>query len=227
MPDDPRIAAIAAEAQILWQSALDATAAPAHFTIAVAPLPAGVLATTTATTWNGQGQPTGGLITLSPDADGHGWFVDQTPEQNGAFSELSGSQSLIASASSPAFGHYDLLTTLLHEIAHLEGFMPDNPVFEQFVHTVGSTQTWNGAGVTASLVDADQELDPAAYPDDLLSATLAPSTRELPSALDVQILNAVVVHVSPAPTRTIPVTTVVDHAIAAVGSTRLHRATIR
>ena len=78
-------------------------------------------------------------------------------------------------------GHYDLLTTLLHELGHVAGFMPSDPAFESHVQTIGASQVFVAPGIAAPLVDADQELDPNAYPGDLMSATLAPGVRELPS----------------------------------------------
>lgn len=123
---------------------------------------------------------------------------------------------------------------MLHEIGHVEGFSPLNVGFERYVQYIGGSQVFVGPGVTAALVDSDQELDPSRYPGDVMSATLAPGVRELPSALDVQILNVVNTLSSPpapgagtsatsVPTASTVVapTTVVDHAIAALGSTVL------
>ena len=104
-------------------------------------------------------------------------------------------RSVVASSTAmpdtAAYGHYDLLTALLHELGHVEGFMPANPLFERYVQTTGGSQVFVAPGVFASLVDDDQELDPSIYPGDVLSATLAPGVRELPSALDVLILDVV------------------------------------
>ena len=69
---------------------------------------------------------------------------------------------------------------MLHELGHIEGFIPANPGFETHVVTTGSSQSFDAPDLAASLVDDDQELDPARYPGDLMSATLAPGVRELP-----------------------------------------------
>ena len=107
--------------------------------------------------------------------------------------------------------------------------MPSNPAFEAHVQTVGASQTFVAPGIAAALVDADQELDPNVYPGDLMSATLAPGVRELPSALDVQILDVVNGLSAPPPPVAIPgpmvatppvsPTTVVHQAVAALGNT--------
>jgi hypothetical protein len=108
------------------------------------------------------------------------------------------------------------------------------------VQWIAGSQVFVGNGVTAPLVDQDQELDPSTYPGDLMSATLAPGVRELPSPLDVQILD-VVNGLAPPPrlppataenapssappsvpppvaSAAIASTTAVDHAVAALGN---------
>jgi len=67
----------------------------------------------------GQTSP-GGRITLDRDANGAGWFIDQTPFDHSEFRVPLG-QSLTATANSAATGRYDLLTVLRHEIGHLYG----------------------------------------------------------------------------------------------------------
>jgi hypothetical protein len=54
-------------------------------------------------------------ITLSPDAAGHGWFVDQTPESNDEFLPTADPTVLIAKEGSDAAGRMDMLSVLLHQ----------------------------------------------------------------------------------------------------------------
>ncbi|MBK7952689.1 MAG: tandem-95 repeat protein [Candidatus Accumulibacter sp.] len=60
-------------------------------------------------------------ITLSPDAAGHGWFVDSTPWLNEEFLPTSSPTEWIAKPGSEAEGRMDLLTVLLHEYGHTLG----------------------------------------------------------------------------------------------------------
>ncbi len=82
------------------------------------------------------GQLAGGTLALSTPATnrvvvdasaaGYGWFVDATPGQDSEFS-LTGS-SLQALAGNAASGHMDLLTVLLHELGHFNGWTELDPV---------------------------------------------------------------------------------------------------
>jgi len=216
--DDPVIAPLVSEARSLWQTAVG-QALP-DVPVIVSDLPPDVLAATYVTAWDDQGRPDGYTIVLSPDAAGHGWYVAPAPDDQSAFAQSLTSTAYLAQPGSAAYGHYDLLTALLHEFAHVEGFLPDNPAFESHVQTLGGSQVFVAPGVTAPLVDSEQELDPNVYPGDLMSATLTPGVRELPSPLDVQILD--IVSGFPAPPQvqnsTAASTAVVDHAVAALGN---------
>jgi hypothetical protein len=64
----------------------------------------------------GEALPNQNMIVLSPDGAGHGWLVDPTDE------DFSGATAL---ANTPAVGHEDLLTTVLHEMGHIVG-LADN-----------------------------------------------------------------------------------------------------
>src|SRR5262249_799969 len=66
------------------------------------------------------GQTVGSTIYLSRDAAGYGWFVDPTPDDD---SEFTG-QPMTAISGGPASGKIDLLTVVLHELAHEAG-VPD------------------------------------------------------------------------------------------------------
>jgi hypothetical protein len=222
---DPRLVAAEQDSVSLWDSALGQLM-PIAVSWQVATLPAGELGETRVTAWTVQGVPSAVTIVVSPDADGHGWYVGLTPD--GAFQSLSPTV-LQAAPNSSAYGRYDLLTTLLHELGHVAGFMPEVPDFETHVQTVGGRQEFVAPGLSPVLVDLDQELDPTVYSGDLMSATLAPGVRELPSALDVQILDVVNGWAPPAPPASVIATpapptaaanpTLVDHAVAALAGT--------
>jgi CSLREA domain-containing protein len=64
-----------------------------------------------------------GVITVSADAAGWGWFVDPTPDQDEEFA-LAAADGLHAQPGSPAAGKVDLLTVLEHELGHELG-LPD------------------------------------------------------------------------------------------------------
>ena len=94
---------------------------------------------------------------------------------------------------SPAAGKYDLQTVLLHEMGHLLGFNAAIPSFVAHVGTIDGSQLFVGPDFTAKLTPGpdNDHLDSSSYEFDLMNATLTPSVRKLPSALDVQIINAV------------------------------------
>ncbi len=68
----------------------------------------------------------GETLTLSPTADGYGWFVDPTPADNSEFS-VPTAYGLEASSGSPAAGRIDLLAAVLHEEGHALGLPDLNP----------------------------------------------------------------------------------------------------
>ncbi len=112
------LAAIVATAKDLWTSALGAgdqrLAILDQVTVLVADLPDGMLGATTGTT-----------IVLDGSAAGWGWFVDPTPNDSSEFSIRLASGVLAAAPSSPAAGHMDLLTTVVHEMGNAMGFAED------------------------------------------------------------------------------------------------------
>ncbi len=192
----------------MWQAAVGPNSAPSFRpTFLVAQLPSGILGETIVTARDEQGNPTAATIVISPDGDGRGWYIDPMVDDNSAFGESLGATASQALPGSAAYGHYDLLTTLLHELGHVEGFMPQNVGFERYVQNINGSQVFVGPGVTAALVDSDQELNPNTYPGDLLSATLAPGVRELISPLDVQIIDASQLSDAPATTASQPIET--------------------
>ena len=196
-------------------------AGPSGNPVVVSALPAGVLAETLVTTWNDKHQPTGYIIVVSSDAAGRGWYVGSASSTASPFTQSKSTSIFEAAPGSAAYGHYDLLTTLLHELGHVEGLMSGDPAFERYIQSIAGAQVFEAPGVTALLVDQDQELDFGGYPGDLMSSTLAPSVRELPSHLDFTIVQAIDAPAPPPSTQrnSVPTTTVIDHALGALGTT--------
>ena len=194
-------------------------------TLAVGPLASGVLAESEVTGWNTAGQPTSGLIIISPDASGNGWYIDRPGAGNSAFTQALSATAMAAQPGSAAYGEYDLLTALEHEIGHIVAFDPSNTGYAAHLETIGGAQEFVGSGFTAQ-VTSGGELDPNLYPNDVMAANLAPGVRKLPATLELDVVStlwgtSLIPLPQPAagsqPGST--TTTAVDHAIAALGST--------
>jgi hypothetical protein len=113
-----QLAAVVAVARQLWTAALG-PADPRlsildQVTVLMSDLPDQLLGATTETT-----------IVLDSDAAGWGWFVDPRPEENSEFTIRVADGVFEASSSSPAAGHMDLLTTVVHEMGNAMGFAED------------------------------------------------------------------------------------------------------
>jgi Ca2+-binding RTX toxin-like protein len=67
------------------------------------------------------GETIGNSIVIDPTAAGYGWFVDSTPLEDSEFHRSNVNGLLVANTSSPAFGHMDLETVVLHELGHVLG----------------------------------------------------------------------------------------------------------
>ncbi|HND56531.1 MAG TPA: hypothetical protein PLV92_29135, partial [Pirellulaceae bacterium] len=65
-----------------------------------------------------EGEP---VIKIDVGGNGHGWFIDPTPMSNEEFAVDETSGSLTALTGSEAFGHYDLVSVLAHEMGHILG----------------------------------------------------------------------------------------------------------
>jgi hypothetical protein len=117
------------------------------------------------------GVPTLGRVTIDDDANGLGWYS--------TLDSLSGE------------GQYDLYTVLLHEIGHTLGFMQS---YEGFASQVETDAYGNimfvGDDFSAPLDASGQHIDADVLADDVMTASLAPGVRKLPSELDARILLA-------------------------------------
>lgn len=155
-------------------------------------LPTGQLAEATITDFNENGVPNAGTILIDHDANGVGWFIDETPLNNSEFTVQDTDSYLLAATESEASGKYDLLTTVLHELAHLYGFIDGYQGFDANIEIENGTTKFIGDDFEAIL--DGEHLDKEAHPYDLLNTHLAPGVRKLPSELNVQILQAILAH---------------------------------
>jgi hypothetical protein len=60
-------------------------------------------------------------VLIDIDAAGHGWFVDETPNDDVEFGIEMGDREMLATADSEAYGQMDLLTAVMHELGHVLG----------------------------------------------------------------------------------------------------------
>jgi murein DD-endopeptidase MepM/ murein hydrolase activator NlpD len=61
-------------------------------------------------------------VVIDSNAAGYGWYIDAAPHSDAAFSQQISPTELIADPTSPAYGHMDLLTVVMHELGHELGF---------------------------------------------------------------------------------------------------------
>jgi hypothetical protein len=69
------------------------------------------------------GETKGATVLIDVDAAGYGWFVDATPDDDTEFRTNGVDDALVAKLSSKAAGNMDLLTTVMHELGHVLGFV--------------------------------------------------------------------------------------------------------
>ncbi len=154
-------------------------------------LPKGQLAEATITGFDDSGKPNAGTIFIDHNANGVGWFIDETPLNNSEFTAQNTDNYLLAAAESEAEGKYDLLTTVLHELSHLYGFIDGYEGFDSLV----SGQREKGKGereqsdtftpypLTLNQGEAlsfdGEHLDKQAHPYDLLNTHLCDLNHKL------------------------------------------------
>jgi hypothetical protein len=174
----------------LWQNLLPPT--NIDITYQITDLPTGQLAEATITGFDAEGNPNQGTILIDRNANGIGWFIDETPFENSEFRIRNAEWAFQATSESEAYGKYDLLTAILHETAHLYGFIDGYAPFEKHISWNNGTPVFIGDNFTATLTPDLDHLQTAHHPYDLLNTHLAPGIRKLPSELDIQILQAIV-----------------------------------
>ena len=184
---DPRITQLLATAEQAWSPAVGSRW-PVSVTVLVQPLPQGLLAESEVTQWSTAGQPLSATITLSPDAAGQGWYVDPSSPTASAFSQSLGDTVYSAAPGSAAYGHYDLLTALEHELGHILAFNPFNPGYESHIQYENGAEYFVAPGVSAEVI-AGGVLDPNVDPADVMAANLAPGVRKLPAYLELQVVS--------------------------------------
>ena len=172
----------------IWSDLLQ-TSTQLDINFQITDLPSGQLAEATITGFDNDGKPNAGKILIDHDANGVGWFIDFTPLDNSEFIAQDTDSYLLANAESEADGKYDLLTTVLHELAHLYGFIDGYEGFDTNIEIENGTTKFIGDDFEAVL--DGEHLDKTAHPGDLLNTHLAPGMRKLPSELDVEILQAI------------------------------------
>jgi Bacterial Ig domain len=171
-----------------WLEFLQGTS-PFNLNIEICDLPTGQLAEANITGFDPTGRPNAGTLYLDTDANGLGWYIDPTPWDNTEYSQTLTDSAYRATTDSAAYGHYDLLTTILHETAHLQGFIAGYSNYDNHIQNINGSKVFTGKGFSAILTPDGSHLNSSVYTYDLMNTTLTPGVRKLPSALDIQILN--------------------------------------
>jgi hypothetical protein len=133
-----------------WTEFLTGTT-PFNLKIEITDLPTGQLAEGTVTGYDTNGRPTSGTLTLDTEGNGLGWFIDSSPWDNSEFGMTNGETLYRATQGSAAYGHYDLLTTILHELGHLAGLISGTPTYDDRVTNISGTPTFQGNSYTVAL----------------------------------------------------------------------------
>ena len=188
-PFEQEVATLGADAMAYWQGVLGLTSVPA-LTTRVAYLPAGELAMSGITSVDAGGHSLAGSVVVGITGDGQGWYVDPDPTASAAYDVTLGTNAFHAAAGADSLGKYDLFTAMLHETAQLLGFTDADAAYASRVSTSSSGENTFVAGATRVPLDTTAD-NLTGAPLDLMVANLAVSTRKLPSATDVAVLQAV------------------------------------
>ena len=105
-----------------------------------------------------------GTLYIDVDAAGHGWFVDQTPDDGSEFGLRDEDGVLLADGSSSASARIDLLTVVSHELGHLFGMAHESGGI------MGETLT------TGTRVPAEAEAPPNAADTEISAQLISMST---------------------------------------------------
>jgi hypothetical protein len=159
----------------LWQALFDPTF---NLTLQITDLPTGQLAEAQITDYDSLGRPNGGTILIDADANGIGWFIDPTPNDNSEFT-TSLTNTAFRATTGDAKGKYDLLTTILHETGHLLGIINGNPGFGRYIQTLNNAPTFIANNITATLTPDGSHFDSKVHPYDLMNNTLATDKTHL------------------------------------------------
>jgi hypothetical protein len=176
------LTSIYSTAQSIWQ-----TTTPINLNFAITNLPTGQLAEATITGYDTYGRPNTATITLDDDGNGLCWFIDTTPQDNSEFRAGSGGDYFTANPDSQAYGKYDLLTTILHEMGHTLGIIKGYSEFDKYVR---NNKFVTASGTEITLTPDGSHLDPTFHPYDLMNTRLKTGIRKLPSAMDWAIIDA-------------------------------------
>jgi large repetitive protein len=149
-------------------------------------LPTGQLAEATITGYDNNGRPNAATISIDDDANGVGWFIDSTPDDNSEFRAGTGTY-FTANPDSAASGKYDLLTTILHEMGHTLGIINGYSEFDKYVR---NNKFVTASGTEITLTPDGSHLDSTLYPYDLMNTTLKTGVRKLPSTMDWAMIDA-------------------------------------
>ncbi|MEA5554599.1 hypothetical protein VB713_27090 [Anabaena cylindrica UHCC 0172] len=107
--------------QNLWNTLFDPTN-PFNLNLQITDLPVGQLAEAQITTYDTLGRPNSGTILIDDNANGIGWFIDPTPNDNSEYTTTL-TDTAYRATTGEAASKYDLLTTILHEMGHLAGII--------------------------------------------------------------------------------------------------------
>jgi large repetitive protein len=154
----------------LWDTSLQ-TSIPLNLNIEIKDLPTGQLAEAQVTQFNAQGTPLGGTLYLDYNGNDLGWFIDPTPWDNSEYSQTLTDTAYRATTDSAAYGHYDLLTTFLHETSHLQGFIAGYSTYslreryanDSHIQTLNGSKTFVGDGFSAILTPDGSHLSSSRF----------------------------------------------------------------
>jgi hypothetical protein len=145
------LTSIYSTARSIWHTNKDL-----NLNFAITNLPTGQLAEATITGYDNNGRPNTATITLDDDGNGVGWFIDSTPQDNSEFRAGSGGDYFTANPDSQAYGKYDLLTTILHEMGHTLGIING---YSEFDRRVKGNKFVTASGTEITLTPDGSHLD--------------------------------------------------------------------